>query len=288
MKNVFINCNNINAFKNFIKTYSDDNKKYHYIIGRQNIGILNREGLLTDTDENVENILLSNGIKSYEFLHATTIDNVVPNNWKTKSYELLKNMLVQYLAPWYIFKFTNYKNVLFIEEDFVLTKNLDFLSNDCMALYSSLSLGNVPYCSDKAVELLKIQNVENTLNNYVKYLYNRKIVGCPRYYTDIVEIQQYEKYITDFYNNVNLYKIMSKSKVWHKGYMDEFFHSCSPILFKDMGKYCKWILIGERTIDKQNYRKLYDYSKTNILHIAGTSKNIVLNKILEAGNGKIQ
>ena len=282
---IFVNCNNIDAFKQFIQTYDDCNKKYHYIIGRQDIGILNRKGLLTDTDENVKNILISNGITDFEFLHATKIDSVVPKEWKTESYNLLKNMLVQYLAPWYIFKYTDYKNVLFIEEDFVLMRKLDFLNNDCMALHSTLSLGGVDYGSEKAVELLKIQNVNISVENYYKYLYGRKIVGCPRYYTDIVNMSEYEQYVLNFYTNSNLYKIMSKSKTWHNGYMDEFFHSCSPIDFKDMNSYCKWILIGERRISKCDFTKLSKYLKSHILHIAGTSKIIILNKILEVNNG---
>lgn len=31
--NIFVNCNNLTAFREFVKTYSSENKKHHFIFG---------------------------------------------------------------------------------------------------------------------------------------------------------------------------------------------------------------------------------------------------------------
>ena len=81
--NIFVNCNNLNVFKEFVKTYSEENKKHHFIFGRQDVNYD-----LQNTDRELVQILTENDIVDYELLHASTVDYAVPNEWKTDFYKL--------------------------------------------------------------------------------------------------------------------------------------------------------------------------------------------------------
>ena len=62
--NIFVNCNNLTAFREFVKTYSSENKKHHFIFGRQDLGLLNRKGLVFGSDEELIEILKLNNINT--------------------------------------------------------------------------------------------------------------------------------------------------------------------------------------------------------------------------------
>lgn len=284
--NIFVNCNNLSAFKEFVKTYSEENRKHHFIFGRQNIGKLNREGLVYGTDAELKRILDLNGINDYEILYATDVYSKVPEEWITDLFQICNNMLLQYLAPWYIEKYISKEPLLCIEEDFILKVNLESMFNVIgdknRAIFSTLSLGRCGYGSDEANALLEISGGTDYYND----IYYKKVVGCPRYYKTF-DIQENEKYIEKFYQNKQLLEIVRKSKVWHRGYLDEKFHSYSPNDFYTFMTNAQWVLIGKKSIDNTNYKSWSKKVNTSMLHIAGTKKVEVLGKIMEAYYGKI-
>lgn len=284
--NIFVNCNNLRAFQEFIKTYSNENKKHHFIFGRQNIGELNRKGLVYGTDNELKGILDLNGIKDYEILYATDVYSKVPEEWQTDLFQMCDNMLLQYLAPWYIEKYISKEPLLCIEEDFILQVNLKDVFAEIgdrnRAIFSTLSLGRCGYGSDEANALLEISGGTDYYND----IYYRKIVGCPRYYKTF-NVQANEEYITKFYQNQQLWEVVRKSKVWHRGYLDEKFHSYSPNGFCTFSTNAQLIIIGEKSIDNTNYKSLAKKVHTTMLHLSGTKKIEVLGKIMEAYYGKI-
>lgn len=284
--NIFVNCNNLRAFRDFVKTYNNENKKHHFIFGRQNIGELNRKGLVYGTDDELKGILDLNGIEDYEILYATDVDSKVLTEWKTNLYHICGNMLLQYLAPWYIKKYISKEPLLCIEEDFILQVNLEDMfveiGNKNRAIFSTLSLGRCGYGSDEANALLKVSGGID----YYKDIYYKKIVGCPRYYKTF-DVQKNEEYITKFYQSEQLWEIARKSKVWHRGYLDEKFHSYSPNDFSPFLTKAQLVLIGEKSIDNTNWKSWAKKVDTSILHISGTKKTEVLGKIMEVYYGKI-
>lgn len=285
--NIFINCNNLDAFREFVKTYSKENKKHHFIFGRQNIGLLNRKNLRFGDDNELIEILKQNGINDYEILHATDVDARVPDIWKTEIYDKCENMLLQYLAPWYIEKYISTEPLLCIEEDFILTTNLDDMfaeiGSENRAIFSTLSMGRCGYGSKEAEAFMEIIN---TKDYYIDILC-KKIVGSPRYYKNF-DVQKNEMYITKFYNSKKLYDVIKNSKVWHNGYLDEKFHSYSPNNFSPFSKYAKFVMIGEKSFETANYSSIACNVNKALIHLSGSLKTKVLEKIMEVYNGEVQ
>ncbi len=235
---------------------------------------------------NLKGILDLNGIEDYEILYATDVYSKIPTKWITDLFLICENMLLQYLAPWYIEKYISKEPLLCIEEDFILTVNLEsmfnVIGNKNRAIFSTLSLGRCGYGSDEANALLEISGGTNYYND----IYYKKIVGCPRYYKTF-DVQANEEYIAKFYQNQQLWEVVRKSKVWHHGYLDEKFHSYSPNSFCTFSTNAQWVLIGEKSIDNTNYKSWSKKVSTSMLHVAGTKKTEVLGKIMEVYYGKI-
>ena len=270
--NIFVNCNNLDVFKEFVKTYSEENKKHHFIFGRQDINYD-----LQNTDRELVQILIENDIVDYELLHASGVDFAVPDEWKTDLYKLCSNMSLQMLAPWFLVKHRKSLPLLCIEEDITLGVNLKQLEGKGnKAILSPLSVWK--YGSDKAVAL------GNSMLDYVNYytsIYYRKIVGCPRYYEEF-NVDMFEKYCDRFFNNELLYESVKKSKAWHHNYLDEHFHSCSPVLFNKFKSFAKACLCGKSFMCKTNFSALKPMLKTKILHYNCYYKLEALKRTLEA------
>lgn len=273
--NIFVNCNNLRTFKAFVKTYTEENKRAHFIFGRQDIHYS-----LDNTDDELIQVLKENNINDYELLYASTVDKATPDDWKTELYRICSNMSIQMLAPWYIVKYLNKLPLMCVEEDITLGIDLNiFVNNGNKAMFSSLSMSDTGIGSEKAEAFMQISNT----NCYYKDIYCRKVVGCPRYYENF-DIEAFEKYCFDFYNNDLLYKVTKNRNTWHHGYIDEHFHSYSPIIFNPFGKLSAWILQGERS--KISPSSVAKKLKTQILHFAGrrVDKTLRLKTVLEALN----
>ena len=285
--NIFVNCNNLTAFREFVKTYSSENKKHHFIFGRQDIGLLNRKGLVFGSDEELIEILKLNDINDYEIIHATEVNAKVPIEWKTKIYNQCCNMLLQYLAPWYIKKYISTEPLLCLEEDFIVAVNIDEMFRKMgpgnRAIFSTLSMSRCGYGSKEAEAFMEMIGAKD----YFTDIYYKKIVGCPRYY-ETYDVQENEKYIIKFYKSEKLYDVIKKSKVWHAGYLDEKFHSYSPNNFIPFGTKAKWVIIGEKSVETANYQSIARNINTTLMHIGGLYKMKVLENIMEAYNGNIQ
>lgn len=94
--NIFINCNNLAAFRKFVKTYSSENKKHHFIFGRQDIGLLNRKGLVFGSDEELIEILKLNDINDYEIIHATEVNTTLMHIGGLYKMKVLENIMEAY------------------------------------------------------------------------------------------------------------------------------------------------------------------------------------------------
>ena len=269
--NIFVNCNNLDVFKEFVKTYSEENKRHHFIFGRQDVNYD-----LQNTDRELVQILIENGIVDYELLHASVVEYAVPDEWKTDLYKLCSNLSLQILAPWFLIKHRKLLPLLCIEEDITLGVSLKQLEGKGnKAILSPFAVWD--YGSDKAISL------SDSMLDYVNYyssIYYRKIIGCPRYY-EVFNIDLFEKYCARFFNNKLLYENVKKSKTWHHQNIDEHFHACSPVLFNNFESFSKALMCGKQFMCKTNFTTLKPKLKTKILHFNGSQKMVALERTLE-------
>ena len=284
---IFLNLNNLNVFSRTVKAYSENVKKYKFIIGRQDLGLLNKKDMVISSDDEVVEVLLENGILNFELLHASKIDKFIPNEWKNSLYKTVLNLSTQIFAPWFIHNYMyNDEDILTIEEDIILRLNDNFINklDKSSAMFSSLSLGSILY-KNIGESWIRLQNGKP---NDWELLKKRKIWGCPKFYTSF-DLNEFTKYFDKVFSDLELSNYYKDKLIWHHEFIDELIFSYSPINFKPFDKtVAKYSSPGEKGIVKFTGREFSNCWNNCIIHISGTTyKLIAINRVLSEMNAEV-